>query len=91
MSDTLRNGKAFDISKDLVWKAYLKVKANKGAAGIDGQSLADFAQDEKNNLYKIWNRMSSGSYIPPPVKAVEIRKQAGKAFVCWGCPRFRTG
>ena len=86
MSDTLRNGKAFDISKDLVWKAYLKVKANKGAAGIDGQSLADFAQDEKNNLYKIWNRMSSGSYIPPPVKAVEIPKTGGKGIRVLGVP-----
>jgi group II intron reverse transcriptase/maturase len=70
-------GKAFDIPKMLVWEAYLKVKANKGAAGVDRQSLADFAQDEKKNLYKIWNRMSSGSYFPPPVRAVEIPKSGG--------------
>jgi len=71
------SGKAFDIPKTLVWEAYLKVKANKGAAGVDRQSLADFAQDEKKNLYKIWNRMSSGSYLPPPVRAVEIPKAGG--------------
>lgn len=71
------SGKAFDIPKTLVWEAYLKVKANKGAAGVDRQSLADFAQDEKKNLYKIWNRMSSGSYFPPPVRAVEIPKAGG--------------
>jgi RNA-directed DNA polymerase len=86
MTDTLRTGKAFDISKDLVWKAYLKVKANMGAAGIDGQSLADFAQDEKNNLYKIWNRMCSGSYFPPPVKAVEIPKAGGRGTRVLGVP-----
>jgi RNA-directed DNA polymerase len=71
------SGKAFDIPKTLVWEAYLKVRANKGAAGVDQQSLADFAQDEKKNLYKIWNRMSSGSYFPPPVRAVEIPKAGG--------------
>jgi RNA-directed DNA polymerase len=70
-------GKSFDIPKMLVWEAYLKVKANKGAAGVDQESLADFAQDEKRNLYRIWNRMSSGSYFPPPVKAVEIPKASG--------------
>jgi RNA-directed DNA polymerase len=57
------SGKAFDIPKTLVWEAYLKVRSNKGAAGVDRQSLADFARDEKKNLYKIWNRMSSGSYF----------------------------
>lgn len=71
------SGKAFDIPKTLAWEAYLKVRANKGAAGVDRQSLADFAQDEKKNLYKIWNRMSSGSYFPPPVRAVEIPKAGG--------------
>jgi RNA-directed DNA polymerase len=78
--------KPFDISKQLVWAAYQKVKANAGAAGIDGQSLADFAQDERNNLYKIWNRMSSGSYFPPPVKAVEIPKAGGKGVRVLGVP-----
>ena len=71
------SGKSFDIPKKLIWEAYLKVRANKGAAGVDEQSLADFAQDEKKNLYKIWNRMSSGSYFPPPVKAVDIPKPGG--------------
>ena len=51
-----------------MWEAYRRVKANKGAAGVDGQSLADFEEDLRNNLYKIWNRMSSGTYFPPPVK-----------------------
>ena len=86
MIDTRSEGKSFDISKHLVWKAYLKVKANKGAAGVDGQSLADFAQDEKSNLYKIWNRMSSGSYFPPPVKAVEIPKAGGQGVRVLGVP-----
>jgi RNA-directed DNA polymerase len=66
--------KSFVIPKQLVWEAYQRVKANKGAAGVDGQSIADFEVDLKNNLYKIWNRMSSGTYFPPPVMAVEIPK-----------------
>ena len=77
MIETRPRGKVYDISRWLVWDAYQKVKANKGAAGVDQQSLADFAQDESNNLYKIWNRMSSGSYFPPPVRAVEIPKKDG--------------
>lgn len=73
----MKDGKPFNIPKQAVWTAYKKVKANQGSAGIDGQNLADFEKDLKNNLYKIWNRMSSGSYLPPPVKAVEIPKKAG--------------
>ena len=69
--------KSFDISKRLVWKAYQKVAANKGAAGVDGQSITEFEQDLKGNLHKLWNRLSSGSYFPPPVRAVEIPKKAG--------------
>ena len=69
--------KPFTISKHIVWEAYLRVKANKGAAGIDGESLADFEEDLKNNLYKIWNRMSSGTYFPPPVRTVSIPKANG--------------
>jgi retron-type reverse transcriptase len=57
--------KSFEISKGLVWEAYKRVKAKKGAAGVDGQSIEDFEADLKNNLYKIWNRMSSGTYFPP--------------------------
>ena len=66
--------KSFEISKGLVWEAYKRVKAKKGAAGVDGQSIADFEGDLRNNLYRIWNRMSSGTYFPPPVMAVEIPK-----------------
>src|SRR5712691_13073679 len=70
-------GKPFDIPKRLVWQAWKKVKANKGAAGVDGQSIGDFEADLGNNLYRIWNRMSSGTCFPPPVRAVEIPKAAG--------------
>jgi group II intron reverse transcriptase/maturase len=80
------SGKLFDIPKMLVWEAYLKVKANKGAAGVDQQSLADFARNEKKNLCKIWNRMSSGTYFPPPVRAVEIPKAGGKGVRVLGVP-----
>jgi RNA-directed DNA polymerase len=69
--------KPYDIPKQLVWDAYQRVKANRGAAGVDGVSLAAFEKDLKGNLYKIWNRMSSGSYIPPPVRLVEIEKDGG--------------
>ena len=69
--------KPFVISKALVWEAYQRVKSNKGAAGIDGQTIEGFASDEKKNLYKIWNRMSSGSYFPPAIKAVPIPKKSG--------------
>ena len=70
--------KSFEIPKKLVHEAYLKVKANKGAAGIDGESMRDFEKQLKDNLYIIWNRMSSGSYVPPPIKAVKIPKGKGK-------------
>jgi len=70
----LSKAKPFSISKRVVYKAYKRVKANKGAAGVDEESIADFEKDLKNNLYKIWNRMSSGSYFPPPVRIVEIPK-----------------
>jgi RNA-directed DNA polymerase len=73
--------KSFEISKQVVWKAYQRVKANKGAAGIDKESIIDFEQNLKDNLYKLWNRMSSGSYLPPPVKAVEIPKKNGSLRV----------
>jgi RNA-directed DNA polymerase len=66
--------KPFDIPKREVWEAYKKVRANQGAAGVDGQSIADFEADLSNNLYKIWSRMSSGSYFPPPVRRVDIPK-----------------
>lgn len=69
--------KSFEISKWLVWEAYQRVKANRGASGVDGESLGEFEEDLKNNLYRIWNRMSSGTYFPPPVRAVEIPKAGG--------------
>jgi hypothetical protein len=71
--------KPFDIPKREVWEAYKSVRANKGAAGVDGQSIADFEADLTNNLYKLWNRLSSGSYFPPPVRRVDIPKEPGKA------------
>ena len=77
MGELKAPGKPFEISKWAVWEAWEKVKANKGAPGVDGQSIAEFEKDLKGNLYKIWNRMSSGSYFPPPVRAVEIPKAHG--------------
>lgn len=73
----MEKAKPFVIPKQAVWEAYKKVKANHGAAGIDEVSLKEFEKDWKNNLYKLWNRMSSGSYFPPPVKAVSIPKKNG--------------
>jgi RNA-directed DNA polymerase len=78
--------KPFEISKWEVWEAYREVKANKGAPGVDGQSLDEFEKDLKGNLYKIWNRMSSGTYFPPPVRAVEIPKQHGGGTRMLGIP-----
>jgi RNA-directed DNA polymerase len=69
--------KPFGISKRAVWEAYRRVKENRGAAGVDHQSLEDFGQDLSNNLYKLWNRLASGSYFPPPVLMVEIPKAHG--------------
>jgi RNA-directed DNA polymerase len=70
-------GKPFDIDKKQVLEAFKAVKSNGGAAGVDGQTLEQFETDLKNNLYKIWNRMSSGTYFPPPVRAVSIPKKSG--------------
>jgi RNA-directed DNA polymerase len=78
--------KSYEISKDVVWKAYLNVKANKGAAGIDGESIQEFEKNLKGNLYKLWNRMSSGSYTPPPVRMVEIPKPGGRGVRVLGVP-----
>jgi RNA-directed DNA polymerase len=78
--------KPFDIPKALVWDAYRQVAANKGAPGVDGQALETFEADLKDNLYKIWNRMSSGSYFPPPVRAVEIPKPHGGGVRVLGVP-----
>src|SRR5690242_19659607 len=70
--------KPFDIPKREIWEAYKRVRANQGAAGVDGQSIADFEADLSNNLYRLWNRMSSGSYFPPPVRRVDIPKGDGR-------------
>ena len=76
-ADVLTKTKPFIIDKRRVLQAYRLVKANRGAAGVDQESIKDFEEDLKNNLYKIWNRLSSGSYFPPPVKAVSIPKKSG--------------
>jgi RNA-directed DNA polymerase len=73
----LAEAKPFDIPKRVVWEAYQRVKANRGAAGVDDQSIEAFDQDVKNNLFKLWNRLTSGSYFPPPVKQVVIKKRGG--------------
>ncbi len=75
--EPVSEAKPYDIPKQLVWEAYQRVKANRGAAGVDGVSLAAYEQNLKGNLYKVWNRMSSGSYHPPPVRLVEIPKDNG--------------
>jgi len=73
----LKAAKTFDISKQLVVQAYREVKSNAGAAGIDGESIEDFERKLKGNLYRIWNRLSSGSYFPPAIKGVPIPKKSG--------------
>jgi RNA-directed DNA polymerase len=83
-------GKSFDISKWNVWEAYQKVKANDGAAGVDGESIEEFERDLKGNLYKLWNRLSSGSYFPSPVRAVEIPKAHGQGVRILGVPTVST-
>jgi hypothetical protein len=85
-SELKSSGKPFAISKREVWEAYEQVKANNGAPGADGVTLEVFEKDLKGNLYKIWNRMSSGSYVPPPVAAVEIPKPHGDGVRVLGVP-----
>lgn len=75
--EPLGKAKPFDIPKRVVWEAYQRVKANRGAAGVDDQLIEAFDQDVKNNLFKLWNRLSSGSYFPSPVKRVAIKKRQG--------------
>lgn len=74
--DTINN-KPFQISKQLVLEAWKLVKANAGSAGVDEESIREYEAKLKDNLYKLWNRMSSGSYMPPPVKGVAIPKKTG--------------
>lgn len=78
--------KPFAIPKSMVWEAWKVVRANKGAPGVDGQTLSEFEADLEGNLYKIWNRMSSGCYFPPPVRAVEIPKPHGDGVRMLGVP-----
>jgi group II intron reverse transcriptase/maturase len=78
--------KPYAISKQVVVAAFEKVRSKKGAAGVDGVTVEQFAQDEKNNLYKLWNRMSSGSYFPAPVRLVEIPKSGGRGTRVLGVP-----
>src|SRR6187397_3684823 len=78
--------KPFVIPKPMVWDAWRRVKAKKGAPGVDGQDLEEFEADLRDNLYVIWNRMSSGSYFPPPVRAVEIPKPHGDGVRVLGVP-----
>jgi RNA-directed DNA polymerase len=86
VSEPKQQDKPFEISKWVVWEAYQRVKANRGAAGVDEVSLAEFEQERDKHLYRIWNRMSSGSYFPPPVKAVEIPRAGGKGVRVLGVP-----
>ena len=82
----MSEAKPLVISKWEVLEAYKRVKANQGAAGVDEQSITDFERNLKRNLYKIWNRMSSGTYFPPPVRAVEIAKAHGTGTRMLGVP-----
>jgi RNA-directed DNA polymerase len=86
MNEPKPMGKPFDIDKGVVWEAYRRVAVNKGAPGVDEVSISGFAQDLKGNLYKIWNRLSSGTYFPPPVRAVEIPKPHGPGMRVLGVP-----
>jgi len=86
VSELKSSAKPFEISKWEVWEAWSQVRSKKGAPGVDGCSIEDFEADLKNNLYKIWNRMSSGSYFPPPVRAVEIPKPHGGGTRILGVP-----
>ena len=86
MSKSNQAEKSFVISKQLVWEAYQRVKANQGAPGVDGQSVEVFESDLKDNLYRIWNRMGSGTYFPPPVRAVAIPKPHGGGSRMLGVP-----
>ena len=86
MTTTITTNKPFSIDKKCMVKAYNAVRSNRGAAGVDGQTLEEFDKDLKGNLYKIWNRMSSGSYFPPPVRAVSIPKKGGDGERILGVP-----
>ena len=84
--ESVDEAKPFKIPKREVWEAYKRVKANQGAAGVDGQSITEFEADLEDNLYKLWNRLSSGSYFPPPVRRVDIPKRDGGGVRPLGIP-----
>ncbi len=86
MVESKSQAKSFVISKKVVLEAWESVKTNQGAAGVDGVSIKDFERDLQGNLYKVWNRLSSGSYMPPAVLAVEIPKQHGQGVRTLGVP-----
>ena len=73
-----KDKKSFRIYKRVVWEAWRQVRANQGAAGIDEESITEFEGNLEGNLYKVWNRLSSGSYMPPPVRAVADTEEAGR-------------
>ena len=74
----MSQAKPFEISKHAVFDAWRQVKANRGAHGVDEQTITEFEGNLKSNLYRLWNRLSSGSYFPPPIRGVEIPKKDGK-------------
>lgn len=82
----MNTDKPLSITKLMVWQAYHATTKNGKATGVDGQSLDDFSKDLKNNLYKLWNRLASGSYFPPPVRRVEIPKSKGGGLSPLGIP-----
>jgi RNA-directed DNA polymerase len=86
MGGIMSKGKPFEISQQQVLEAYRLVKANRGAAGVDGVNFEQYEQNLKNNLYKLWNRMSSGSYFPKAVKGVKIPKKSGTGRRLLGVP-----
>ena len=91
MSELKSPGKPFEISKVEVLQAWEKVKANKGAPGVDGCSIEEFEADLKNNLYKLWNRMSSGSYFRRRCGRWKYRSRMVGAPEFWGCRPWPTG
>ena len=86
MGGSTPNGKSFEISKRLIVEAWEKVRANGGAPGVDAVTISVFSSDVRNNLFKLWNRMSAGSYLPAPVRAVEIPKDHGAGVRTLGVP-----
>jgi RNA-directed DNA polymerase len=88
MDGPQRKVKSFEIPKRLIYEAWEKVRDNGGAPGVDAVSVTDFGSNERKNLYKLWNRMSSGSYFPGPVRAVEIPKDHGAGVRTLGVPNL---